>query len=84
MATSAATSYTVDSLDGFDAKAVFSEGKDQVVVAVRITPVFSQVDLTLLSGVLDVANERGFALVREQPFRDEWLICVFEAYDDVE
>jgi hypothetical protein len=84
MATSAATSYTVDSLDGFDAKAVFSEGKDQVVIAVRITPVFSQVDLSLLSAVLDVANERGFALVREQPFRDEWLICVFEAYDDVD
>jgi hypothetical protein len=84
MATSAATSYTVDSLDGFDARAVFSEGKDQVVVAVRITPVFSQVDLSLLSAVLDVANERGFALVREQPFRDEWLLCVFEAYDDVD
>lgn len=84
MATPAATSFTVDNLDGFDAKAVFSEGKDQVVVAVRITPVFSQVDLSLLSAVLDVANERGFALVREQPFRDEWLLCVFEAYDDVD
>ena len=82
MASSVHTSFTVDSLDAFDAAAVFSEGRDQVVVAVRITPVFGQVDLSLLGGVLDVANERGFALVREQPFRDEWLLCIFEAYDD--
>ena len=82
MTTSASTSYTVDSLDDFDATAVFNEGRDQVVLAVRITPVFSQVDMSLLVGVVDVANERGFALVREQPFRDEWLICVFEAYDE--
>jgi hypothetical protein len=32
--------------------------------------------------VIDDANARGYALARELPFRDEWLICVFEAFDE--
>jgi hypothetical protein len=52
------------------------------VLAVRITPVYGQVDLELLMKVVDVANQNDFGLVREQLFRDEWLLCVFEAYED--
>lgn len=52
------------------------------MLAVRITPVYGQIDLTLLAMVIDAGNERGFALAREQPFRDEWLICIFEAFEE--
>jgi hypothetical protein len=52
------------------------------VLAVRITPVYGQVDLTLLARVVDAGNERGFGLSREQLFRDELLLCVFEAFDE--
>ena len=65
----------------FAPDAVFLDGREQVVLAVRITPVYGQIDLTLLARVVDAGNERGFALVREQPFRDEWLICVFDTFD---
>ena len=44
-------------------------------------PVYGQVDLGLLMRVVDEANKHDFALAREQLFRDEWLLCVFEAYE---
>lgn len=74
--------HVVESIDGFTADTVFNEGHDQVVLGVRITPVFGQLDLGLLAKVVDEANTRGFNLAREQAFRDEWLLCVFEAYDE--
>ena len=43
---------------------------------------FGQIDLDLLSAVIDTANEREFALAREAPFRDEWMLCVFEAFEE--
>lgn len=84
MAPTGHTSYTVESLDSFDAPAIFDPEREQVVLAVKITPVYSQVDLSLLAGVIEVAQERGFLLSREHPFKDEWLLCVFETYDDDE
>jgi hypothetical protein len=74
--------YVVENREDFDAVGVFREGLDQVVLAVRITPVYGQIDLGLLAAILEAANERGFALARENAFRDEWLLCVFEAYED--
>jgi hypothetical protein len=76
--------FVIDAGDAFPAAELFTEARDQVVVAVRITPVYGQVDLGLLAVVVDEANSRGFALAREQLFRDEWLLCVFEAFDDDE
>jgi hypothetical protein len=76
--------FVIDAGDAFPAGELFTEARDQVVVAVRITPVYGQVDLGLLAVVVDEANSRGFALAREQLFRDEWLLCVFEAFDDDE
>ena len=52
------------------------------IVNVNETPVFGALDLSLVMAVVDAANKAGFALVREQTFRDEWLICVFDAYED--
>jgi hypothetical protein len=72
----------VETLDDLHPTVVFNAERDQVVVAVRITPVFGTVDLTLVAAVVDAANLAGFTLVREQPFRDEWLLCVFDAYED--
>jgi hypothetical protein len=74
--------YVVETPEGFTPDAVFLDGREQVVLAVRITPVYGQVDLTLLARVVDAGNERGFGLEREQLFRDEWLLCVFEAFDE--
>lgn len=74
--------YVVDTADNIPSAAVFSSERDQVVLAVRITPVYGQVDLGLLMQVVDVANRHDFGLVREQLFRDEWLLCVFEAFDE--
>jgi hypothetical protein len=82
MAPTGHTSYTVESLDSFDAAGVFGPEREQVVLAVKITPVYSQVDLSLLAGVIEVAQEHGFLLAREHPFKDEWLLCTFETYDD--
>ncbi len=76
-------SHVVDTAEDVDPDAVFAEGRDQAVLAIRISPVFGQIDLTLLTSVIDAANERGFALSRETSFREEWLLCVFEAYDEV-
>jgi hypothetical protein len=72
--------YVVESADAFSPDALFRKDREQVVVAVRITPVYGQLDLTLLGEVIDAASSRGFALAREYPFRDEWLICIFDAY----
>ncbi len=74
--------YVVETAQDFAPDTLFVAGREQVVVAVRITPVYGQVDLTLVARVVDGANELGFALARELPFRDEWLICVFEAFDE--
>lgn len=82
MAPTGHTTYTVESLDAFDAAAVFDPDREQVVLAVKITPVYGQVDLSLLAGVIEVAQERGYLLSREHPFRDEWLLCTFETYDE--
>ncbi len=77
--------YVIEDLDGFEPAAVFAAGRDQVVVAVRLMPVFGRLDLTVLAGVVDEANARGFALARESlQSKDEWLLCVFEAYDEDE
>lgn len=74
--------YVIESAEAFSPEAIFLAGRDQLVVAVRITPVYGQIDLTLMAQVVDSANERGFSLSREAPFRDEWLICVFDAFDE--
>lgn len=74
--------YVVDTLESFAPDELFTEARDQVVVAVRITPVFGQIDLALLADVVDAATDRDFTLAREQAFRDEWLLCVFEAFDE--
>ena len=74
--------YVIDTADNLPSEEVFTSDRDQVVLAVRITPVYGQVDLGLLMKVVDVANRSDFGLVREQLFRDEWLLCVFEAYED--
>ncbi|MDT3445301.1 MULTISPECIES: hypothetical protein [unclassified Pseudofrankia] len=72
----------VESPDDLDPAEFFNTNRDQVVLAVRITPVFGTLDLNLVMAVVDAANETGFALVREQPLRDEYLLCVFDAYED--
>ncbi|WP_322759362.1 hypothetical protein [Frankia sp. Cr2] len=72
----------VETLDDLHPTTIFNAERDQVVVAVRITPVFGTLDLDLVAAVVDAANLADFALVREQPFRDEWLLCVFDAYED--
>ncbi|CAO5168005.1 conserved hypothetical protein [Frankia sp. AiPs1] len=71
----------VERIEDLDAAAVFASHRDQVILAVRITPVFNTLDLGLVADVIDAANRAGFALVRERSFRDEWLLCVFDAYD---
>ena len=73
--------FVIDSADNLPAADIFRADREQVVLAVRITPVYGQVDLGLLAQVVDVANSHDFALAREQLFRDEWLLCVFEAYE---
>ena len=74
--------YVIDSADNVPIEAIFRQDREQVVLAVRITPVYGQVDLGLLMRVVDEANKHDFALAREQLFRDEWLLCVFEAYEE--
>ncbi len=74
--------YVIETPDDFAPEAIFLEEREQVVIAVRITPVYGQIDLTLLAKVVDTANDRAFMLARETPFRDEWMICVFEAFDE--
>jgi hypothetical protein len=74
--------FVIDTVENLAASELFAPHRDQVVVAVRITPVYGQVNLGLLMNVIDEGNRHDFALAREQPFRDEWLLCVFEAYDE--
>lgn len=74
----------VETLDDLDPAEFFSANRDQVVLAVRITPIFGTLDVGIVMAVVDAANQAGFALVREQTFRDEWLLCVFDAYEDQE
>jgi hypothetical protein len=77
-------SFVIESASDFAADALFNASRDQVIIAVRVTPVFGRLDLTVVAHVVDEANLRGFTLVREQPFHEEWLICVFDAYDEDE
>lgn len=74
--------YVVEAAETFSPDTIFLDGRDQVVLAVRITPVYGQIDLALLALVVDAGNERGFALTRELPFRDEWLICIFDTFEE--
>jgi hypothetical protein len=77
-----ASTFVIETKDGFAPDEIFLEGRDQIVLAVRITPVFGQADLTLVAMVIDEANARGMSLVREQTMRDEYLLLVLEAYDE--
>ncbi|THJ75924.1 hypothetical protein [Candidatus Frankia alpina] len=74
----------VESLEDLDPQEVFAPHRHQVILAVRITRVFNTLDLGLVAAVIDTANEAGFELVREQTFREEWLLCVFDAFDDLD
>ncbi|HVV30200.1 MAG TPA: hypothetical protein VHC41_04915 [Mycobacteriales bacterium] len=74
--------YVIDAVDEFNPDDLFLEGRDQLVLAIRISAVFGQFDLALLAAVLEEANARGLSLAREQPLRDEYLLIVLEAYDD--
>ncbi len=76
--------FVIETVDDVAADDLFNSGRDQVVIAIRITPVFGQLDLGVVAAVVDEANVRGFTLVRERSFRDEWLICVFDAFDDAD
>lgn len=76
--------HVVESTDSFDPEALFIQGRDQLLVAVRITPVFGQLDLSLAAAVIDEANARGLTLVRETTFREEYLLLVLEAFDEDE
>jgi hypothetical protein len=76
--------FVIETAGDLTPEALFDTGRDQVVVAVRITPIFGQLDLSVVARVIEEANLRGFTLVREQAFRDEWLICVFDAFDEEE
>jgi hypothetical protein len=73
--------YVIDTADNLPVDELFAPEREQVVLAVRITPVYGKVDLGLLAKVVDEANLHDFALAREQLFRDEWLLCVFDAYE---
>ena len=76
--------FVIDSKDEFVPEELFLEGRDQLVVAVRIAPVYGQVELDLVAMVVDEANARGMTLSREQALRDEYLLLVFEVYDEDE
>lgn len=71
----------VEELDAFDPEALFADGRDQIVVGVKVTPVYGQLSLDLVAQVVDEANERGYNLARYEPFRDDYLLCLFEQYD---
>ncbi|MHB8341095.1 MAG: hypothetical protein ACYDB7_07960 [Mycobacteriales bacterium] len=76
--------FVIDSLDGFVPDTVFVQGRDQLVLAVRITPTYGQLELSLVAAIVDEANARGMTLLRESLFREEYLLMVFEAYDEDE
>lgn len=77
----AVSPYVVDDIDAFDPDVLFLDGRDQIVVGVKVTPVYGQLSLDLVSHVVDEANARGFNLARYEPFRDDYLLCLFEQYD---
>jgi hypothetical protein len=74
--------FVVENLDGFTPDNVFVRGRDQLLLAVRIAPVYGQLELGLVASVVDEANARGMTLAREVPFREEYLLLVFEAFDE--
>jgi hypothetical protein len=74
--------YVVDDLDSFDPDSLFVEGRDQIVVGVKVTPVYGQLELGLVASIVDEANVRGYNLARYEPFRDDYLLCLFEQYDE--
>ena len=74
--------YVVEAAEDFAPDEVFLQGRDQLVLAVRIAPVLGQFDLTLLAAVIDEANARGMSVVREQLLRDAHLLLVLEPYDE--
>jgi hypothetical protein len=80
----ASSPFVVDDLADFDPDGIFVEGRDQIVVGIKVTPVYGQLELGLLGAVVDEANARGFNLARYEPFRDDYLLCLFETYDDPE
>ncbi|HEY0561657.1 MAG: hypothetical protein JWM48_1260 [Mycobacterium sp.] len=77
-----ASPFVVDTAGDFDPEAVFTSGRDQIVVAVKIRD--SHLDLGLLAAVVDEGNARGFALVREQVLGEQHLLIVFDAYDETD
>lgn len=76
------SAFVIESLDGFDPENLFIQGRDQLLVAVKVTPVFGQLEMSLVAAVVDEANARGLSLAREVPFREEYLLLAFEAFDD--
>ncbi len=74
--------FVVETLDGFAPDSVFVRGRDQLLLAVRIAPVYGQLELSLVAAVVDEANARGMTLAREVPFREEYLLLVFDAFDE--
>lgn len=76
--------YVIEAAEDFAPDELFLQGRDQLIVAVRIAPVLGQFDLSLLTLVLDEANARGMSVVRERVLRDSHLLIVLEAYDEEE
>lgn len=74
--------YVIDVAEDFAPEDLFLQGRDQLILAVRIAPVLGQFDLTLLTVVVDEANARGMNVVREQVLRDSHLLIILEAYDE--
>jgi hypothetical protein len=74
--------FVIETLDGFDPDSVFVRGRDQLLLAVRIAPVYGQLELSLVAAVVDEANARGLSLARETPYREEYLLLRLEAFDD--
>ncbi len=74
--------YVIDTAEDFRPDDLFLQGREQLLLAVRITPVFGQLDLSLIALVVDEANARGMSLIRESPILNEHLLLVLDAYDD--
>jgi hypothetical protein len=74
--------YVIDAAEDFAPDDLFLQGRDQVILAVRIAPVMGHFDLSLLAAVIDEANARGMGVVREQVLHDSHLLIILEAYDE--
>ena len=74
--------YVIDSADDVPVEAIFRADREQVVLAIRITPVYGQVNLGLLMRLVDEANKRDFALAREQLCPRRVAALRFEAYEE--